>query len=113
MRVPEPVDAWWERRRASTGRDVPYAVGRYFHEWHRYPVLVRQYHSDLNRGIVLSQVPLSADVWLQWQCDEQLRTAQDAATAAYATLTCDSGNTTTVSEKPTRMLTVLRRLAGS
>ena len=69
MRVPEPVDAWWERRRASTGRAVPYAVGTYFHEWHRYPVLVKQYHSDLNRGIVLSQVPLAADVWLQWQCD--------------------------------------------
>ena len=67
MPVPEPVDAWWERRRASTGRSVPYAVGTYFHEWHRYPVLVRQYHADLNQGIVLSQVPLAADVWLQWQ----------------------------------------------
>ena len=41
---------------------MPYAVGTYFHEWHRYPVLVRQYHSDLNFGIVLSQVPLAADV---------------------------------------------------
>jgi hypothetical protein len=69
VRVPEPIDAWWERRRASTGRDVPYLVGTYREDWHRYPVLVRQYHSDLNRGIVLSQVPLSADVWLQWQCD--------------------------------------------
>lgn len=67
--MPEPVDAWWERRRASTGRAVPYVVGTYHEGWHRYPVLVRQFHSDLNRGIVLSQVPLSADVWLQWQCD--------------------------------------------
>ena len=68
-RVPEPVDAWWERRRASTGRPVPYAVGTYREEWHRYPVLVQQYHPELNRGVVLSQVPLAADVWLQWQCD--------------------------------------------
>ncbi|MFD1721905.1 hypothetical protein [Amnibacterium endophyticum] len=67
--MPEPVDAWWERRRASTGRDVPYARGTYREQWSRYPVLARQYHPDLNRGIALSQVPLSADVWLQWQCD--------------------------------------------
>jgi hypothetical protein len=63
------VDAWWERRRASTGRPVPYPVGTYREQWRPYPVLVRQYHSDLNRGIALSQVPLAADVWLQWQCD--------------------------------------------
>ena len=67
--MPEPVDAWWERRRASTGRAVPYPVGTYRDQWQRYPVLVRQYHPDLNRGIALSQVPLAADVWLQWQCD--------------------------------------------
>jgi hypothetical protein len=67
--VPEPVDAWWERRRASTGRAVPYPVGTYREQWRPYPVLVGQYHPDLNRGIALSQVPLAADVWLQWQCD--------------------------------------------
>lgn len=65
----EPVEQWWERRRFSTGRAVPYAVGTYREEWRRYPVLVRQYHPDLNHGVVLSQVPLAADVWLQWQCD--------------------------------------------
>jgi hypothetical protein len=64
-----PVDQWWERRRFSTGRDVPYAIGAYREGWRRYPVLVRQYHPDLNHGVVLSQVPLAADVWLQWQCD--------------------------------------------
>jgi hypothetical protein len=67
--MPEPVDAWWERRRASTGRAVPYPVGSYREEWARYPVLVTQYHPDLNRGIALSQVPLAADVWLLWECD--------------------------------------------
>ena len=64
-----PVDAWWERRRFATGRDLPYAVGTYREAWRAYPVLVRMYHPDLNHGIVLSQVPLAADVWLQWQCD--------------------------------------------
>ena len=67
--MPEPVDAWWDRRRVSSGRDVPYPVGAYREQWVRYPVLVRQYHPDLNRGIVLSQVPLAADVWLLWQCE--------------------------------------------
>ena len=67
--MPEPVDAWWERRRASTGRAEPYSVGTYREQWTRYPVLVRQYHPDLNRGVALSQVPLAADVWLLWQCE--------------------------------------------
>jgi hypothetical protein len=67
--MPEPVDAWWERRRASTGRSVPYPIGSYRDQWARYPVLVKQYHPDLNRGIALSQVPLAADVWLLWECD--------------------------------------------
>src|SRR3954454_3378081 len=65
--MPEPVDAWWERRRASTGRPVPYPVGAYRDDWARYPVLQKQYHPDLNRGIALSQVPLAADVWLLWE----------------------------------------------
>ena len=67
--MPEPVDAWWERRRASTGRCTPYERGTYGEQWGRYPVLARQYHPDLNHGITLSQVPLAADVWLLWQCD--------------------------------------------
>jgi hypothetical protein len=44
-------------------------VGSYRDQWARYPVLVKQYHPDLNRGIALSQVPLAADVWLLWECD--------------------------------------------
>ncbi len=67
--VPESVEAWWSRRQFSHGIDVPYPVGRYRDAWAAYPVLIRQYHPDLNRGVVLSQVPPAADVYLQWQCD--------------------------------------------
>lgn len=67
--VPEPVDAWWRRRQFSRGAPIPYAVGEFREHWQQYPVLVRQFHPDLNNGITLSQVPPAADVWLQWQCD--------------------------------------------
>lgn len=67
--VPERVELWWERRQWSKGATVPYPVGSFRAEWDRYPVLVRQYHPDLNAGIALTQVPPAADVWLQWQCD--------------------------------------------
>lgn len=68
-RVPEPVDAWWARRQRSKGADVPYPVGRFRADWQHYPVLIRQFHPDLNAGIALTQVPPAADVWLLWQCD--------------------------------------------
>jgi len=48
---------------------TPYAVGEFRDFWETLPVLVRQFHPDLNHGIVLSQVPPAADVWLLWQCD--------------------------------------------
>jgi very-short-patch-repair endonuclease len=67
--VPEPVDGWWRRRQFSRGAAIPYAVGQYREQWQQYPVLVRQFHPDLNGGIVLSQVPPAADVWLLWQCE--------------------------------------------
>ncbi|MES2170256.1 MAG: zinc-ribbon domain-containing protein [Actinomycetota bacterium] len=67
--MPESVEAWWRRRRWSKGVDVPYAVGTYRADWERYPVLVRQYHPDLNAGVTLTQVPPAAEVYLQWQCD--------------------------------------------
>jgi hypothetical protein len=67
--VPESVEQWWARRQWSKGVDVPYAVGRYRGDWERYPTLIRQYHPDLNHGIVLSQVPPGADVYLLWECD--------------------------------------------
>ncbi len=67
--MPEPIDAWWARRQFSRGRDVPYEVGTYREAWAPFPVLIRQYHPDLNRGIALTQIPPAAEVWLQWQCD--------------------------------------------
>jgi hypothetical protein len=68
-RMPEPVETWWARRQFSRGVAVPYAVGTYRAEWSSYPVLVRQYHPDLNAGITLTQIPPAAEVFLQWQCD--------------------------------------------
>jgi very-short-patch-repair endonuclease len=67
--VPEPIQWWWERRQRSKGSPLPYEVGRFRSDWERYPVLVRQFHPDLNQGIALTQVPPAADVWLLWQCD--------------------------------------------
>ncbi|WP_349310118.1 zinc-ribbon domain-containing protein [Microbacterium sp. MM2322] len=64
----EPVRWWWERRQFSRGTDVPYAVGTYRSAWAAYPELIRQYHPDLNEGIVLSQIPPAADVLLCWEC---------------------------------------------
>ncbi|MBN9606408.1 MAG: hypothetical protein J0G30_07340 [Actinomycetales bacterium] len=65
----EPVAAWWARRQRSRGLEVPYPVGTYREQWRPYPVLVRQYHADLNGGVALSQIPPAAEVLLQWQCD--------------------------------------------
>lgn len=67
--MPEQVEAWWSRRQWSKGRDMPYSVGEFRGDWERYPVLIRQYHPDLNAGVTLTQVPPAADVWLLWQCD--------------------------------------------
>ncbi|MGX5679992.1 zinc-ribbon domain-containing protein [Schumannella luteola] len=67
--MPEQVQWWWERRQRSKGAATPYEVGRFRADWERYPVLVRQYHPDLNHGLALTQVPPAADVWLLWQCD--------------------------------------------
>ncbi len=67
--MPENVQSWWARRQWSKGLPIPYAVGEFRADWERYPVLVRQYHPDLNHGVALTQVPPAADVYLQWQCD--------------------------------------------
>ena len=68
-RVAERIEDWWARRQFSRGRDVPYDVGAYRAAWASFPMLVRQYHPDLNAGIVLSQIPPAADVLLLWQCE--------------------------------------------
>ena len=65
----ERVELWWARRQFSKGAEVPYPVGRYREAWAPFPALVRQYHPELNAGIVLSQIPPAADVLLLWQCE--------------------------------------------
>lgn len=65
----ERVERWWARRQFSRGAEVPYAVGAYREAWAPFPMLVRQYHPELNAGIVLSQIPPAADVLLLWQCE--------------------------------------------
>lgn len=65
----ERIELWWARRQFSRGLEVPYEVGAYRDAWAPYPVLIRQYHPDLNAGIVLTQIPPAADVLLLWQCE--------------------------------------------
>jgi hypothetical protein len=67
--MPESIDAWWARRQRSKGVAVPYPVGSFRADWQSYPVLIRQYHPDLNRGISLTQIPPAAEVYLSWQCE--------------------------------------------
>lgn len=67
--MPERVELWWPRRQFSRGADVPYPVGNYRDAWASFPALIRQYHPELNAGIVLSQIPPAADVLLLWQCE--------------------------------------------
>jgi hypothetical protein len=65
----ERVELWWARRQFSKGAEVPYPVGSYREAWAPYPSLIRQYHPELNAGIVLTQIPPAADVLLLWQCE--------------------------------------------
>jgi hypothetical protein len=65
----EPIEAWWQRRQRTRSSPVPYPVGSYRADWERYPVLIRQYHPDLNSGITLTQIPPAAEVFLVWQCE--------------------------------------------
>jgi len=67
--VAETVSTWWARRQWSKGCEIPYPIGTYRSEWERYPVLIRQYHPDLNSMITLTQIPPAAEVYLIWQCD--------------------------------------------
>lgn len=67
--MPEPIDAWWARRQFTHGVATPYPLGRYREEWAAWPVLIRQYHPELNGGIALTQIPPAAEVWLCWQCE--------------------------------------------
>ena len=68
-RMAERVEAWWARRQFSRGAEVPYEVGTYREAWAAFPMLIRQYHPELNAGITLTQIPPAADVLLLWQCE--------------------------------------------
>ncbi|QWT24097.1 hypothetical protein KPL76_01260 [Subtercola sp. PAMC28395] len=65
----ENIEAWWSRRQRSKGTLMPYEIGTYRGDWERYPVLIRQYHPELNHHITLTQIPPAAEVYLLWQCD--------------------------------------------
>lgn len=78
-RMAERVELWWARRQFSKGVDVPYPVGTYRAAWAPYPMLIRQYHPDLNAGITLTQIPPAADVLLCWECDAGHRFAATPA----------------------------------
>ncbi|TPW76448.1 zinc-ribbon domain-containing protein [Schumannella soli] len=65
----ESVEQWWQRRQFSRGVEIPYPIGTYREAWSSYPVLIRQYHPDLNHGFTLTQIPPAAEVLLLWECD--------------------------------------------
>jgi hypothetical protein len=114
----EPVETWWARRQWSKGTDVPYPIGRYRGDWERYPVLVRQYHPDLNSGITLTQVPPAAEVYLVWQCDaghrfvatpdeQRQRPGQSRRRSTWCP-ECAAGATKRRAPSPSRSLTPVR-----
>ncbi|MDP9026582.1 MAG: endonuclease domain-containing protein [Actinomycetota bacterium] len=65
----ERVEDWWGRRQFTHDDPVPYPVGTYREAWAPYPMLIRQYHPELNAGITLTQIPPVADVLLLWECE--------------------------------------------
>jgi hypothetical protein len=65
----ERVEDWWGRRQFTHDDPVPYPVGTYRETWSPYPMLIRQYHPELNAGIALTQIPPAADVLLLWECE--------------------------------------------
>jgi hypothetical protein len=66
--VPRSVHDWWARRQWATGLDEPYAVGRFRDAWAPYERLVIQFRPDRNGGVLLSQIPPAAEVYLLWVC---------------------------------------------
>lgn len=65
----ENIERWWARRQHSKNAPVPYPIGTFRSDWQQFPVLVRQFHPDLNAGITLTQIPPAADVYVLWECD--------------------------------------------
>jgi very-short-patch-repair endonuclease len=93
------VESWWARRQWSKGLETPYPVGAYRHAWAPFPALGRQYHADLNAGIVLSQVPPAADVLLQWQ---RSRPGRERRQSAWCPECADEANPSRIVALPMR-----------
>ena len=65
----ERVEDWWARRQFTHDDPIPYPIGTYREAWAAYPMLIRQYHPELNAGITLTQIPPAAEVLLLWECE--------------------------------------------
>lgn len=65
----ERIEEWWGRRQFTHDNPIPYPVGTYREVWAPYPVLIRQYHPELNAGITLTQIPPAAEVLVLWECE--------------------------------------------
>lgn len=66
--MPESVLQWWARRQRVTGAAVPYESGRFSEFWSGYRRVLAVYEPERNHGLLLSQVPLTADVYLVFNC---------------------------------------------
>ncbi|MFN4000853.1 hypothetical protein [Microcella sp.] len=66
--MPWSVEQWWQRRQRITGLAVPSPIGRYRDAWAPFTALVEQYRPERNHGLVLSQIPPAAEVYLVWVC---------------------------------------------
>ncbi|GMA28430.1 hypothetical protein [Arenivirga flava] len=66
--MPESVLQWWARRQRVTGAAVPYESGRFSEFWSGYRRVLAVYEPERNHGLLLSQVPLAADVYLVFNC---------------------------------------------
>lgn len=66
--MPESSLQWWARRQRVTGLTVPYEAGRFSAFWSGYRRVVAVYEPERNHGLLLSQVPLAADVYLVFGC---------------------------------------------
>lgn len=66
--MPESVLQWWARRQRVSGTAVPYESGRFSEFWSGYRRVLAVYEPERNHGLLLSQVPLAADVYLVFNC---------------------------------------------
>lgn len=62
------VEQWWARRQRVTGLVVPTQVGEHRDAWAPFTALVAQYRPERNGGLLLTQIPPAAEVYLVWVC---------------------------------------------